>query len=137
MRTLLVLGAILVVGAAVYAYGPGYGRGFCGQCGYGPGMVGQGYFNGGYGSGMMGPRGFGPGARMNNQNFKQFTESEAKKAFETFIAENYKGYKLEGVKAFNMPRGTVYSADAVDASGNKFVFHLNPWGNVVGPVSNR
>lgn len=123
MRTLLILGAILAIGVAVYAYGPGYGRGCYGQ--------------GGYGSGMMGQKSFRPGIGMDNQNFKQFTADEARKTFETFISENYKGYKIENVTPFNMPRGTIYSADVSDASGNKFVFHLNPWGNVVGPIINR
>lgn len=137
MRTLLILGAILAIGVAVYAYGPGYGRGCYGQGGYGPGMMGQGYGQGGYGPGMMGQKGFRPGVWMDNQNFKKFTVDEAKKTFETFISENYKGYKIENVTPFNMPRGTIYSADVSDASGNKFLFHLNPWGNVVGPIINR
>lgn len=135
MRTFIILGAILAIGAAVYAYGPG----MMGQ-GYGHGMMGQGYCQGygqGYGPGMMGQKNGRPGMGMYNQNVKQLTAEEAKKAFETFIAENYKGYVIESVNPFTMPRGTVYSASVVDASGNKFAFHLNPWGNVVGPVPNR
>jgi hypothetical protein len=47
----------------------------------------------------------------------------------------YGGFGMgpRGMKGFKGPRGTIYFADVVDASGNKFQFRLNPFGQVVGP----
>jgi hypothetical protein len=55
--TLAVAAAILTFGAAVYAYGPGWGSEFlgCPGYGYGPQMMGPGYGGYGHGPQMMGP----------------------------------------------------------------------------------
>lgn len=111
---------------APYYNCPGYGPGAGFGGGYGPGMMRGG--RGGFGPGM---RGFGPGA---NQEFKQLTKEEATEAVAKYIAE-LKGYKLVEVTEFVRPRGTMYQAKVKDAGGNEFYFHVNPWGNVVGPFS--
>ncbi|BAI79812.1 hypothetical protein DEFDS_0308 [Deferribacter desulfuricans SSM1] len=155
MKKLLILGAIVVFGATLaFAHGPGFGRGYgmmgpgmmgSGMMGpgygyqgngYGPGfgrgygMMGPGYsYQGnGYGSGMM--RGYGPNYQG---EVKQITKEDAKKAVEKVLKENFKGYKIKEVEKFRMPMGTMYEVDVVDAAGNKFEFHVNPWGNVMGP----
>lgn len=139
MKKLLILGAIVVFGATLaFAHGPWYGRGY----GMGSGMMrpGYGYQGNGYGPGMMRGygRGFGPGYCMGyGPNYqgevKQITEEDAKKAVEKVLKENFKGYQIKEVEKVRVPRGTMYEVDVVDAAGNKFEFHVNPWGNVMGP----
>jgi hypothetical protein len=136
MKKLLVFAAILALGASVYAYGPGYGMGYK----MGNGMGYQGNFGpgncpgyGGFGMGPRGMKGFkGPRGQFAAEA-KSFTKEEATQEITKYVEENFKGYKIQEVKSFDMPRGTIYFADVVNASGNKFQFRLNPFGQVVGP----
>ncbi|KAA0258820.1 PepSY domain-containing protein [Deferribacter autotrophicus] len=149
MKKLLILATVVIFGATLaFAHGPGFGRGY--GYGMGPGMMGPGYNQGtlpgagyGMGPGMMGPGynqgfGYGPGYCMGygagfQGNVKQITEDDAKKLVEKILKENFKGYKVKEVEKFRMPMGTMYEVDVVDAAGNKFEFHVNPWGFVMGP----
>ena len=136
MKKLLILATIVIFGAGLaFAHGPGFGRGY----GMGPGMMGPGAGYG-YGPGYQkGFRGYGPGfcmgygANYYQGNVKQVTEKEAKEAVEKILKENFKGYEVEEVEKFRMPMGTMYEVDVKDTAGNKFEFHVNPWGYVMGP----
>lgn len=105
-----------------YGYGPGQGKGMMmGQCyGYGPGQ----------GKGMM--MGYGKGFRGTNVQVSNLSEADAKKAIEEFMKNNLKGFTIEKIEKFQVPRGTAYYATVTDKK-NSFQIHVNPWGNVVGP----
>jgi len=124
MKKLLILAAITVFGASMaLAHGNGYGRGY----GMGPGMMGQGH-----------GQGYGPGNCMGNGfqgAAEQINEDGAREAVQNVIAANFKGFKIEKVEQFRMPMGTMYEVEAVDGNNNKFEFHVNPWGNVMGPFT--
>ena len=100
-------------------YGPGYGPGMRGK-GYGPGMRGQGY---------------GPG--WQNAPESNLTEKDAKAAVEKVITDNYKGYSVDKIEKFERPRGNMFQATVTDKSGNTFLFIVNPWGQVRGPILNK
>lgn len=121
-KLILISGVIMVSAALAFAYG-GYGRGYAG-----------GWH--GYGPGMMGTQGYGPGGcfgQFQNGKVKQLTEEEAVKSVQEIISENFKGYEIVKTEKFNMPMGTMYEVEVKDAAGNEFDFHVNPWGNVMGP----
>lgn len=132
MRTSILIAAVTILAAATFAFaqggfGPGFGPG------YGPGMM--------WGQGAAGQGGFGPGACFGRgggfgagaQTAEQLTLEQATAKVNEYIA-NYKGYVVESVEAFQMPRGTMYNATVKDAGGNTFYFRVNPWGFVHGPI---
>ncbi|MCB4205197.1 PepSY domain-containing protein [Deferribacterales bacterium Es71-Z0220] len=125
-KLILISGAIMISAALAFAHG-GYGRGYAGGQSYGM-MGGQGY-------------GYGPGGcpgQFQNGNAKQLTEEEAVKSVQEIISKNFKGYEIVKTEKFNMPMGTMYEVEVKDAAGNEFDFHVNPWGNVMGPfVDNK
>lgn len=63
----------------------------------------------------------------------ELSDSDAKKAIEDFVEANLAGYNIGTVQSYATPRGVMFTADAVDAAGNKFILHVNPWGVVRGP----
>ena len=69
--------------------------------------------------------------------FKQITAEEAKASLEKYINENFKGYKIEKIDKFVMPRGESYQATVTDAGGNTFYFHVRGNGSVAGPIIGR
>jgi hypothetical protein len=69
--------------------------------------------------------------------FKQVTAEEAKASLEKYIKENFKGYKIEKIDKFVMPRGESYQATVTDAGGNTFYFHVRGNGSVAGPIIAR
>ena len=130
-------------------YGPGDGRYHMG-----PGMMGRGY---GPGNGYhMGPRyrdygtrmGPAPGVDRDRLYWHDWTEhqkdlpegtalskQDARAAVENFLNNNYKGYSVQGeIIGFDRPRGQVFQVPVRDESGNKFIFMVNPWGQVRGPI---
>ncbi|KAA0256885.1 PepSY domain-containing protein [Deferribacter autotrophicus] len=141
MKKLLILATIVVFGATLaFAQGPGFGRGFGYGYGMGPGMMGRGMMGPGYNQGYAPGAGYGPGYCMGygygagfQGPVKQITEEDAKKAVEKVLKENFKGYTIKEVEKFRVPMGTMYEVDVVDSAGNKFEFHVNPWGFVRGP----
>lgn len=130
MKKLLILAAITVFGASLaLAHGNGNGRGY----GMGPGMMGQ-----GYGQGQGYHQGYGPGNCMGNGfqgAAEQMSEDDATEAVQNVIATNFKGFKVEEVEQFRMPMGTMYEVEVVDGNDNILEFHVNPWGNVMGPFN--
>lgn len=124
MRKLLILATITVFGASLaLAHGNGYGRSY----GMGPGMMTQGY-----------GKGYGPGYCMGygfQGAVEQLSENDAKEIVQNVIATNFKGFKVEKVEQFRMPMGTMYEVEAVDKKNNRLEFHVNPWGNVMGPFT--
>ena len=121
-RTLLVTFVVVLAAGMAFAYG-GMGRGY--------GMMG-----GGYGPGGCGPcpQFNGQGAQQGNQQLpKALTKEEAQKKVDEFIAANLKGYKIEKTQEFQGGRFMMYNFFVKDASGNRFILRVNPWGNVVGP----
>lgn len=85
----------------------------------------------GYGCCMMAA---GPGAGI-GQGTEQITADGAKAKVQEFVNQYYKGYKVGDATAETGPRGfTMYVVKATDASGNSFVFHVNPGGFIRGPI---
>ena len=88
-------------------------------------------------NGMMGG-GIGMAPADNNKQIPQQTvktADEAKAKVNEFIeAKGIKGYVIGDVETFQGRRGTVFVVKAVDAAGNNASFHINPWGNVMGPI---
>ncbi|MCA1928244.1 MAG: PepSY domain-containing protein [Calditerrivibrio sp.] len=127
MKKLVVATAALAIMAgSAFAWGPmgqGYGK---------PGFA-QGYGQG-CGKGMMMGYGAGYGRGINGQNVEKniLSETDAKKAIEEFMKNNLKGFSIEKIEKFQVPRGTAYYATVTDKK-NSFQIHVNPWGNVVGP----
>lgn len=132
MKKLLILAAITVFGASLalaHGNGNGNGRGY----GMGPGMMGQ-----GYGQGQGYNQGYGPGNCMGNGfqgTAEQLSEDDAKEVVQNVIAANFKGFKVEKVEQFRMPMGTMYEVEVIDGNDNILEFHVNPWGNVMGPFT--
>lgn len=111
----------------------------------------QGYSNNGQGMGMQGNRGMmnnnqgqgygrhgqgrGMGMMMGmmGQQANLLTEKQALDAVTNTINTNFKGYKITTVTKFQMPMGLLYSINVKTADGKDATFHVNPWGNVVGP----
>ncbi|MCX8083853.1 MAG: PepSY domain-containing protein [Calditerrivibrio sp.] len=122
MKKFLVVTAIVTfIAGAVYAWGPqGYGPG------YGMGPKFQNCYKG-CGCGMMGGKGFGPGVAT-----PSLSEADAKKAVESFMAANLKGFSIKDTQKFQVPRGTVYVFKVSDGK-NTFELHVNPVGYVRGP----
>lgn len=127
---LITAGIILAAGAAFAAsgYGPGYGMGAGMGGGYGM-MGGQGR-GAGYGCPGYGVNGKGA---VQQGDVKPITKEDAQKKVDAYIATNLKGYKVEKVQDFDGMRGTMYNFFVKDASGNKFVLRMNPWGYIMGP----
>jgi len=121
-RTLLVTFAVVLAAGMAFAYG-GMGRGY--------GMMG-----GGYGPGACGqcPQFNGQGSQQGQQQFPAaLTKEEAQKKVDAFMATNLKGYKIEKTQEFQGGRAMMYNFFVKDASGNRFILRVNPWGNVMGP----
>ncbi|KAA0257183.1 PepSY domain-containing protein [Deferribacter autotrophicus] len=140
MKRLLLLAGLIIFGATLaFAHGPGFARGMWGgyQQGYGMGMMGPQFQNRGYNS-VPYQQNFGPGFCMGYgqkwfANANGISEKEAKNLVSKILKENFKGYKIKEVEKFRMPMGTMYEVDVVDAAGNRFEFHVNPFGAVMGP----
>ncbi|MCD8567913.1 MAG: PepSY domain-containing protein [Geovibrio sp.] len=117
---LLTLAVVLAAGMA-FAYGPGAkgGRGGFGGCG---------------GAGYQSPCGGGPCGSA-AADFQPVTEEAAKAAVEKYVAENFKGFKIDKFDKFVMPRGESYQATVKDANGNTFYFHVRMDGSVFGPIT--
>ncbi len=117
---LLTLAVVMAAGMA-FAYGPGAkgGRGGFGPCG---------------GAGYQSPCGGGPCGGPAGE-YQPVTEAAAKEAVEKYVAENFKGFKIEKFDKFVMPRGEAFQANVKDASGNTFYFHVRMDGSVFGPIT--
>lgn len=116
--------AVLLASGTAFAYGGGYGPG---RCCKGPGM-GQGYGNPDCPRAEYGRGGMGRQAAPE----QELTQEQAQSKLQEHVA-TFKGYTLGEVSAIERPRGTAYRAKTVDAAGNQFEFHVNPWGQVRGP----
>ncbi len=139
---LLTVASFMAIGTAAYAQqgngmgaGQGYGIGaaqgdnYTCPCGMqGKGMRGHGM----KGHGMHGMRGQG---RQQQEAPTVTSVEQAAEIAKTAIAEKFKGYTVGDVTAHEGRRGqTGYTVEATDASGNQFVFMVNPWGQVRGPL---
>lgn len=116
--------ALLVLGVAVYAqgpgYGPGWGRGGPGWGwghGMGPGMMG-GYY-GPYGTPEYGPTAEGISIDQAKEVAKQYTE------------KYLKGFTVEKVLPFTGMRHTMYGVELKGPEGEVRYLHINPWGGVM------
>lgn len=120
--------AAMVLGIASFAMAqPGWGHGKGCNCG-GPGYNGNGQMMKGGGMGMD------PGYNRQAPEAAVKNADEAKAKVQEVINNNLKGYKTGKVETIQVPRGTVYEVNVTDAGGNQFVFHVNPWGRVKGPM---
>lgn len=123
MKKLLAITALVTfVAGAAFAYGP-YGYGYMNgqKAGFQkPCPMGQGY-------GMMRGKGFGAQAAVN-----PLSEADAKKAVESYLATNLKGFSIQESQKVTVPRGTAYFYKVSDGK-NTFEIHVNPFGNVAGP----
>ncbi len=69
----------------------------------------------------------------NQEQFKKITKSDARLAVENVIKSDFPGAKITSIEKFFMPRGIIYSVDAIGADGKKLRFRVNPRGQVIGP----
>ena len=69
----------------------------------------------------------------NRGQFKKITESDARLAVENAIKSYFPGAKITSVEKFIIPRGIIYSVDAIGVGGKKLRFRVNPLGKVIGP----
>ena len=121
------LAAVLVLGTASLAMA--WGHGGWGHNGGGWGHNSNCWNNGGgWGMGQGYNNGQAPAPVVNSAD-------EARAKVQEVINSGYKGYKIGKVDTIQVPRGTVYEVNVTDAGGNQFVFHVNPWGNVIGPMT--
>lgn len=131
MRKILVMAAILSLAAATaFAYGPGYGRGQGAPCG------GPGFGAGAQGAPCGGPgfgRGFGPGFN-GGEDFKAIDDAGAKAKIQEYLDTNLKGFKIVDSEKYERPRGSMYRFEVQDSNSNAFVFMVNPFGYVRGPI---
>lgn len=66
---------------------------------------------------------------------EKVTVDGAKAKVQDYVNKNFKGYQVGDVTTETGPRGfTMYVVKATDISGNNFVFHVNPYGYVCGPM---
>ena len=156
MKKLLIIFGILTMGTSfTFAYGPGFpGGGYY----YNSQYANQDFatqYNGnvagyGYGHGRWHKRVYNnmhPNSHIkyydkrkimhkrfaNRAQFKKITEADARLAVKNAIKSDFPGAKIISIDKFLMPRGIVYSVNAIGADGNKLRFRVNTRGNVVGP----
>lgn len=131
MKKLFLVGfLVLGLSSFAFAWNGGMGGGHNGGgMGYNNGMMAQ--------HGMGNGHGMGQGRGYNMPAASVTTVDEAKAKVQGVIDSNYKGYKISKVDSFQAPRGIVYRVYVADSAGNPFLFHVNPWGEVVGPVLNK
>lgn len=85
----------------------------------------------GYGRGMHGHR----GDMKNAPQPTVKTADEAKAKVQEVIKTDFKGYKITKTEEFTGRHGySAFRIMATDAGGNEFIFHVNPFGNVRGPM---
>jgi hypothetical protein len=118
-RIIVAVLAVLLAAGSAFAYGGGRGMG--------PGM-GKGYGNPDCPRAEYGRGGMGRQAATE----QELTQEQAQSKLQEHVG-TLKGYTLGEVSAIERPRGTAYRAKTVDAAGNAFEFHVNPWGQVRGP----
>lgn len=138
----LLIASLMVLGAAGFAFAQqgGYGMGYHGQGGAYNSPCPMGNYDcgprGGHrggGHGMM----QGNGCYMQQQDMQVAvkTADEAKAKVQAVISSDFKGYKITKTEEF-VGRGGNKSFRVLvnDAGGNEFIFHVNPFGNVRGPI---
>lgn len=133
----IIISCLMIVGLSTISFaqkapkGPDgagyYGCCCCGPCDMGYGPMGK--------KGPKGPDGKGPkGKPVPAEESAVKSAKDAKAMVEAYVKDNFKGYKVGNVEEFDSRRGgKAYSIDVTDAGGNKAVFHINPWGRIVGP----
>jgi hypothetical protein len=132
------LGVALVVAAVVVLAGegvaqpagqlpgPGYGRMGMGPGPMGPGMMGRGMMRG-QGEAWNCPFAAGtPAAEAAG-----VSEEKARDLAQQYADQYLKGYTVERVLPFTVPRGTMYSVELKGPDGRLRTFHVNPWGAVM------
>lgn len=142
----LLIASLMVLGVAGFAFAQqnGQGMGMGKQEGQGGamncpcpmGMGGGAGPHGGYRGGghdMM----QGKGCYMQQQDMQVAvkTADEAKAKVQTVISSDFKGYKITKTEEFVGRGGNKsFRVLANDAGGNEFIFHVNPFGKVKGPM---
>lgn len=122
-RIVIAVLAVLLASGSAFAYGGA-------RSGQGPGMsAGKGYAN------PDCPRAESRRAGMNLQATPEqaLTRDQARTRLQEHVGDNFKGYTLGEMETVERPRGTTYRARTMDAGGNQFEFHVDPWGQVRGP----
>jgi hypothetical protein len=87
---------------------------------------------------MMGG-GFGPGAGApcygnQQQAIDPIDDAGAKAKVQEYIDGNFKGFSIVDGSKIEVPRGAMYQFDVKDSNGNLFIFRVNPFGAVRGPI---
>jgi hypothetical protein len=128
-KTAAVIAIVALAAVSAVAYPGGGFRGQGGPC-YGNGFGG--------GPGMMGG-GFGPGAGApcygnQQQAIDPIDDAGAKAKVQEYIDGNFKGFSIVDGSKIEVPRGAMYQFDVKDSNGNLFIFRVNPFGAVRGPI---
>jgi len=120
-RTAALVGIVALAATTAFAFPGGFGRqgGQGAPCG-GPGFGGAGGFNGPCGQIQQG---------------EPLDEAGAKAKVQEYLDANLKGFSITEGSGFEMPRGTVYRYTVKDSNGNQFLFMVNPFGQVRGPIT--
>lgn len=128
-KTAAIIAIVALTATAAIAYPGGFrGQGGYGPCG-GPGFGGQGQA----GYGPCGGPGFG-GPGFKGQAVSPVDDAGAKELVQTYLDTNLKGFKIVDTTKVEVPRGAMYSFEVKDANGNLFLFRVNPFGRLMGPV---
>jgi hypothetical protein len=129
----LTIVGLLLLGTAVLP-GVAAAQGQYGSGPMGPGMMGG--YGGHMGGGMMGgwsgygsPGSNAPAAPQPQQS--QLTAEQAKGLAQQYADQYLRGFKVDKVLPFNVPRGTAYSVELRGPKDEVRVLHVNPRGNVV------
>jgi hypothetical protein len=129
--TVVALVLLAATGAALAGMrGMGMGHGY----GPGHGWMGGGPMGMGMGRGrMMGecPRMGAPGGPGAPAAAAPVGEEKAKELAQQYADQYLKGFTVEKVLPFEVPRGTAYSIELKGPGGEVRTFHVNPWGRVM------
>ncbi|MDO3378905.1 PepSY domain-containing protein [Geoalkalibacter halelectricus] len=121
-RIVIAVLAVLLASGSAFAYGGARG-------GEGPGMgAGKGYTNPDCPRAESGRAGMGRKAAPE----QEVTREQAQTKLQEHV-RNFNGYTLGEMDSVERRHGTAYRAKVMDAGGNQFEFHVNPWGQVRGP----
>ncbi len=132
MKKFLIIGFAVValssvaVMSSVYAQSNGGHMGGNGHMSGNGHMGGNGHMSGGHGCGYGGA----------DSNTPVITEKEAEVKVKEYM-KTFKGYKVKNVESFQGRNGhTAFIANVEDASGNKLIVRVSPYGYITGPIMN-
>ncbi|ADD69697.1 conserved hypothetical protein [Denitrovibrio acetiphilus DSM 12809] len=125
-RTAAIIAIVALTAVSAMAYQGGFrGQGGGSYGGHGYGMMGGGF--GGMGAGA-------PCYGLNGQPANPVDDAGAKTIVQDYLDANLKGFTIADIVKFETPRGGMYTVEVKDNNGNLFVFRVNPFGRLMGPI---